>query len=88
MLNLFEIMQNAQGGNAPGGAFEYTVRGKKIGGFAAVAWPVKYGDTGVMTFMVSHDGVVYEQDLGPGTATRAAAITRFDPGPGWQRAEP
>ena len=59
-----------------------------IGGFAAVAWPVKYGDTGVMTFMVSHDGVVYQKDLGPDTAARAAAITRFDPDSTWQKAEP
>jgi len=79
---------NAQGGNAPGGAFEYTVRGKKIGGFAAVAWPVKYGDTGVMTFMVSHDGVVYEKDLGPNTAARAGAITRFDPDSTWIKIDP
>jgi len=79
---------NAQGRNAPGGAYEYTVRGRKIGGFAAVAWPAKYGDTGVMTFMVSHDGVVYEKDLGPNTAARAAAITRFDPDAKWIRVDP
>jgi len=79
---------NAQGKGAQGGAFEYTVRGKKIGGFAAVAWPVKYGDTGVMTFMVSHDGVVFEKDLGPSTAARAAAITRFDPDSNWIRVDP
>jgi len=78
----------AQGKNAPGGAYEYTVRGKDIGGFAAVAWPVKYGDTGVMTFMVSHDGVVYEKDLGPSTAARAGALTRFDPDSTWKKAEP
>ena len=78
----------AQGVNAPGGAYDYTVRGKKIGGFAAVAWPVKYGDTGVMTFMVSHDGVVYEKDLGPNTAARASAITRFDPDSTWTRVDP
>jgi hypothetical protein len=77
-----------QGPSAPGGAYDYAVRGRKIGGFAAVAWPVRYGDTGVMTFMVSHDGVVHEQDLGPNTAARANAITRFDPGAGWRRAEP
>jgi hypothetical protein len=77
-----------QGPNAAGGAYDYTVRGRQIGGFAAIAWPSAYGETGVMTFMVSHDGVVYEQDLGPGTSARAAAITRFDPGPGWRRAEP
>ncbi len=79
---------NAQGKNAPGGAYEYTVRGKKIGGFAAVAWPVGYGDTGVMTFMVSHDGVVYEKDLGPNTAARAAAIARFDPDATWTKVDP
>jgi hypothetical protein len=79
---------NAQGSNAPGGAYEYTVRGKKIGGFAAVAWPVKYGDTGVMTFMVSHDGVVFEKDLGADTAARAAAITRFDPDSTWIKVDP
>jgi hypothetical protein len=79
---------DGQGPSAPGGAYDYVVRGRKIGGFAAIAWPVSYGETGVMTFTVSHDGVVYEQDLGPGTSARAAAITRFDPGPGWRRAEP
>ncbi len=78
----------AQGTHAPGGAYDYAVRGRQIGGFAAIAWPAKYGETGVMTFMVSHDGVLYEQDLGPGTSERAAAIPRFDPGPGWRRAEP
>jgi Protein of unknown function (DUF2950) len=78
----------AQGKNAPGGAFDYVARGRMIGGFAAVAWPVKYGDTGVMTFMVSHDGVVYEKDLGPDTAARASAMTRFDPDSTWQKAEP
>jgi hypothetical protein len=78
----------AQGKNAPGGAYDYTVRGKKIGGFAAVAWPVKYGDTGVMTFMVSHDGVLYERDLGPDTAARAGAITRFDPDSTWIKVDP
>jgi hypothetical protein len=78
-----------QGKSAPGGAYDYTVRGgKKIGGFAAVAWPMKYGDTGVMTFMVSHDGVVYEKDLGPDTAARAAAMTRFDPDSTWVKVDP
>lgn len=79
---------NAQGSNAPGGAYDYTVRGKQIGGFAAVAWPVKYGDTGVMTFMVSHDGVVYEKDVGPDTAARVAAMTRFDPDSSWSKVDP
>ena len=58
-----------------------------IGGFAAIAWPVRYGETGVMTFIVSHSGQVYEQDLGPDTARRAAAITSFDPDKGWQPAD-
>ena len=78
----------AQGKNAPGGAFDYVVRGRMIGGFAVVAWPVRYGDTGVMTFMVSHDGAVYEKDLGPGTASRAGGLTRFDPDSGWRRVDP
>jgi Protein of unknown function (DUF2950) len=77
-----------QGKNAPGGAFDYFARGRMIGGFAVVAWPVKYGDTGVMTFIASHDGVVYEKDLGPDTAARAAAMTRFDPDSTWQKAAP
>jgi hypothetical protein len=78
----------SQGKSAPGGAFDYVVRGRMIGGFAAVAWPAKYGDTGVMTFIVSHDGVVYEKDLGPETAARASAMTRFDPDATWQKVEP
>jgi hypothetical protein len=78
----------AQGRNAPGGAYEYAAHGRMIGGFAAIAWPARYGDTGVMTFMVSHDGVVYEKDLGPDTAARASAIARFDPDSGWRRTEP
>ena len=77
-----------QGKNASGGAYDYTVRGRMIGGFAAVAWPVKYGDTGVMTFIVSHDGVLYQKDLGPNTAAVASAMTRFDPDSTWQKAEP
>jgi hypothetical protein len=78
----------AQGKSAPGGAYDYMVRGRMIGGFAAVAWPVKYGDTGVMTFIVSHDGVVYEKDLGPRTATLASGMTRFDPDSTWQKVDP
>lgn len=73
----------AQGPGAPGGAIDYVVRGRMIGGFAAIAYPAKYGSSGIMTFIVSHDGTVYEKDLGPQTATAARAITRFDPGAGW-----
>ena len=78
----------SQGTNAPGGAYDYVAHGRMIGGFAAVAWPAKYGDTGIMSFIVSQDGVVYEKDLGPDTAARAAAITRFDPDSSWQKVAP
>jgi hypothetical protein len=77
-----------QGKNAPGGAYDYVANGRMIGGFAAVAWPARYGDTGVMTFIVSHDGVVYEKDLGPDTAARASGMTRFDPDSTWQKVDP
>jgi hypothetical protein len=76
-----------QGPDAPGGAYSYIVNGRMIGGFAAIAWPVRYGETGVMTFMVSHSGDVYEQDLGPDTARRAAAITLFNPGKDWEKSD-
>jgi DUF2950 family protein len=75
----------AQGPHAPGGAYDYVVRGNMIGGFALVAYPAEYGASGVMTFIVSHDGVVYQKDLGPGTAATAGALTQFDPDPTWSR---
>jgi hypothetical protein len=78
----------AQGKNASGGAFDYVVHGRMIGGFAVVAWPVRYGETGVMTFIVNHDGVLYEKDLGPQTSARASAIKRFDPDTSWQKVQP
>jgi len=77
-----------QGRHAQGGAFDYRVRGKLFGGFAVVAYPVKYGDTGVMTFIMNHDGEVFQRDLGPGSAKQAAALSRFDPGPGWTQVTP
>ncbi|MGO4280066.1 MULTISPECIES: DUF2950 domain-containing protein [Cupriavidus] len=78
----------AQGPAAPGGAYDYVVNGRLFGGFAIVAWPVRYGDTGVKSFMVNHEGQVYEADLGPNSAARAQAMTRFDPGPGWAKTAP
>ena len=78
----FRILK-AQGAAAKGGALDYVVKGRMIGGFAAIAYPARYDNSGVMTFIVNHDGVVYEKDLGPDTAKLAAAITRFDPGTGW-----
>jgi hypothetical protein len=83
----FKILTR-QGPSAKGGALDYVARGKMIGGFAAIAYPARYGNSGVMTFIVNHDGVVYERDLGPDTAKRAAAIASFDPGQGWTPAKP
>jgi hypothetical protein len=75
----------SQGPHAPGGAYDYVVRGKLFGGFAVIAWPVKYGDTGIKSFMVSHAGQVYERDLGPQSTAKAEATKSFDPGPGWSK---
>jgi hypothetical protein len=77
----------AQGPAAPGGARDYIVNGRMIGGFAAIAWPVRYGETGVMTFIVSQGGDVYQRDLGPETAQRAAAIATFNPDKDWTKAD-
>jgi len=76
----------AQGKDAPGGAYDYIIGGRMRAGFALVAWPVRYGDTGVMTFMINHAGIVYEKDLGPGTDAIARAMTRFNPDAGWGKA--
>ena len=78
---------HAQGPAAPGGAHDYLVNDRMIGGFAAMAWPVRYGDTGVMTFIVSFHGVVYQQDLGEDTAQRATSIAAFNPDKGWEKAD-
>ena len=77
----------AQGPNAPGGAYNYVVRGAMIGGFGLVAYPASYDSSGVMTFMVNHDGVLYEKDLGPETAAIAQRITKFDPDSTWKRVD-
>jgi len=77
----------AQGAAAPGGARDYLVNGRMIGGFAAIAWPVRYGITGVMTFIVDYKGEVYQQDLGPETAQRAGLMTTFNPDKGWVKAD-
>jgi len=71
----------------PGGAHEYVVDGKMIAGFGVIAWPVEYGQTGVMTFIVNQHGDVYEQDLGPDTAAKAGAISSFNPDKGWDKAD-
>jgi hypothetical protein len=76
----------AQGADAPGGAYDYIIGGRMRAGFALVAWPLRYGDTGVMSFMVSHAGTVYEKDLGPSTDAIARAMTRFNPDASWHKA--
>jgi hypothetical protein len=72
-----------QGPSARAGAYDYRINGHMVAGFAMIAWPADYGDTGVMTLLVNRDGVIYERDLGEHTATIAASIERFDPGEGW-----
>jgi len=72
-----------QGKDAPGGAYDYIIGKRMRGGFAAIAWPVRYGDTGVMSFMVSHAGILYEKDLGPNTNSIAQAMVTFNPDPSW-----
>jgi hypothetical protein len=80
----FRILES-QGPHAPGGAADFVVNGRMIGGWAVIATPARYDISGIKTFMVSHHGHVWEQDLGPDTAREAASITAFDPGPGWER---
>jgi len=74
-----------QGPNAEGGTLNYVVRGKMIGGFALVAYPAEYGNSGVMTFLVNHQGIVYQKDLGPKTDRAITAMQSFNPRNGWQR---
>jgi hypothetical protein len=78
----------SQGANAPGGAYDYRIKNRLVGGFAILAWPARYGDTGVMSFMVSHSGTVYEKDLGPSSAAAAKALTRFNPDATWKAVKP
>jgi len=76
-----------QGQSAPGGALNYVVNGKMIGGFALVAYPAEYGNSGVMTFIVNHAGTVYQKDLGERTEAIAKAMTAFDPGKSWKKVD-
>jgi hypothetical protein len=76
----------AQGPDAPGGAYDYVAHGRMIGGFALVAFPAQYGVSGIMTFIVNHEGVVYQKDLGPNTATIARGIKLFNPDGSWKKA--
>jgi hypothetical protein len=76
-----------QGKNAAGGAADFIVAGKMTGGFAFVAYPAEYRNSGVMTFIVGKDGVVYQKDLGQNTVARAKAIKEYNPNSTWQKAE-
>jgi Protein of unknown function (DUF2950) len=83
----FRIL-GAQGRHASGGAYDYVDKGRMNGGFALIAWPVKYGYSGIMSFMVSHDGVVYQKTLGPGGDAIARSMRAFDPDASWQVVKP
>jgi hypothetical protein len=74
-----------QGAQAPGGARSYVKNGHMTEGYALVAWPARYGDTGVMTFVVNQDGVVYQKNLGPHTDASARAIKAYDPDASWSK---
>lgn len=82
----FRILEG-QGSSAKSGAREYVAHGEMSAGFGLVAWPVHYGASGVMTFIVNQEGLPYEKDLGPETSTLVGAITRYDPDPTWDPAE-
>jgi hypothetical protein len=80
----FYKILRTQGPDAVGGAQDYFVHGLMIGGFALVAWPAEYGVSGIMTFIVSHGGIVYEKDLGAHSGALARAMTRFNPDKSWR----
>lgn len=82
----FRILK-AQGPDAPGGAKTYVRSARMTGGFALIAWPAGYGASGITTFQVNQDGIVFQKDLGPNTAEAVAKITRFDPDLTWARVE-
>jgi len=77
----------SQGDNAPAGKINYIIGGRMTGGYALIAWPEVYGETGITTFMINHDGVLYEKDLGADTATAVEQITSYDPDDTWKKVE-
>ena len=83
----FRILRR-QGKSAAGGAYRYVINGRMIAGFAMVAYPDQYGESGVMTFIVNHNGKIYQKDLGKNTAGIGAKMTSFDPGAGWKEVAP
>jgi len=83
----FYRILNAQGKSAKGGAYSYLVKGKMVGGFAVVAYPATYAVSGVKTFIVNHEGVVYEKDLGPKTVKLAKSMKVYNPDKTWKKAD-
>jgi hypothetical protein len=81
----FFHMLYRQGSHARGGAKDYVVNGKMVGGFAFVAYPAEYGNSGVMTFLINQDGVLLQKDLGKTTTETATAMTEFDPDTSWSQ---
>lgn len=79
---------SGQGPHATGGARDFIINGRMIGGFAVVAFPAEYGESGIMTFIVSHEGQVLQKDFGDDTEKVAKAMTIFDPDPTWKKLEP
>jgi len=82
----FKILTR-QGKHAPGGKYNYIINGRMIAGFALVAWPAEWGNTGVMTFIVNQQGKVYQKNLGPKTANIAKGMTTYDPDDTWTSAQ-
>ncbi len=86
-LGYYFRMLYAQGPNAGAGSYEYRINGHMVAGFAMVAWPAQYGETGVMTFILNQDHVVYERDLGASTAATVGSMSSFDPVESWSAVE-
>jgi hypothetical protein len=82
----FRVLK-AQGPNAAGGAMSYMKSRRMTGGFALIAWPATYGSSGIMTFQVHQDGVVFQKDLGPNTTRVASSTTQFNPDLTWARVD-
>lgn len=80
-------MLTAQGKDAPGGAYSYLVKDRMLGGFAVLAYPARYGVSGVMSFVTNHDGIVYQKNLGRNTDALAAKMQTFNPDAGWRKVE-
>jgi Protein of unknown function (DUF2950) len=81
-------MLTGQGARANGGAYDYLVDNRMVGDFALLAYPARYKVSGVMSFIVNHDGTVYEKDLGQDTSELARSMTTFDPDDTWRAVPP